>query len=71
MKLILIGYIFLILAGCSTSSMLMISSNAATYSATGKTNSDLAISMLLSKDCKIERVVRQVGSYCEIPIDNK
>ena len=66
MKLILTINIFLILAGCSTPGIISLSTNAATYSMVGKTNSDLAVSMLLGKDCRIERVLRQTGDYCEL-----
>jgi len=55
---ILITMLFLILASCSGYTAASLSSNIMTYSATGKTNADHVVSMLLQKDCKIFRMIK-------------
>jgi hypothetical protein len=55
---ILITMLFLILASCSSYTAVSVSSNIMTYSATGKTNADHVVSMLLQKDCKIFRMIK-------------
>ena len=56
--LIAISFLTLILASCSSYTALSVSSNVMTYSATGKTNADHVISMLLQKDCKMFRMIK-------------
>ena len=55
---ILITMLFLILASCSSYTAVSVSSNIMTYSATGKTNADHVVSMLLQKDCKMFRMIK-------------
>ena len=55
---ILITILFLTLASCSSYTALSVSSNIMTYSATGKTNADHVVSMLLQKDCKMFRMIK-------------
>ena len=56
--LIAISFLTLILASCSSYTALSVSSNVMTYSATGKTNADHVVSMLLQKDCKVFRIIK-------------
>ena len=55
----LIIFIFFFLANCSTFTVASIATNTATYSATGKTNSDHVISLITGKDCKIFRIIKK------------
>ena len=55
---ILITISFLILASCSSYTAVSVSSNIVTYSATGKTNADHVVSMLVQKDCKMFRIIK-------------
>tara|TARA_Y100000310_G_scaffold193810_1_gene193760 strand:+ start:352 stop:543 length:192 start_codon:yes stop_codon:yes gene_type:complete len=56
--------LLLVLGGCSNIGMASLSSNIITVAATGKTNADHAISMLMQKDCKIKRVLNE-SEICE------
>lgn len=56
---------FLFLSGCSGYTIASLTSNIVTYSATGKTNSDHAMSFVTGKDCRIERVFKKKENYCE------
>ena len=56
--LITILFLILILAGCSGYAAVSLSTNIVTVATTGKTNSDHVISMLLQKDCKMFRVIK-------------
>ena len=53
-----------ILTSCSHVGIASLSSNAVTYSITGKTNADIAISMLMGKDCHISRILKE-KEVCE------
>ena len=53
-----------VLSSCSNIGMASLSSNIITVAATGKTNADHAISMLMQKDCKIKRVLNE-SEICE------
>ena len=55
---ILITISLLVLASCSSYTAVSMSSNIMTYSATGKTNADHVVSMLLQKDCKVFRIIK-------------
>jgi len=55
---ILIPILFLILTSCSTYTAVSLSTNIVTVATTGKTNSDHVISMLLQKDCKMFRAIK-------------
>ena len=55
---ILIIISLLVLASCSSYTAVSVSSNIMTYSATGKTNADHVVSMLLQKDCKMFRMIK-------------
>ena len=55
---ILVIISFLILASCSSYTAVSVSSNIMTYSATGKTNADHVVSMLMQKDCKMFRIIK-------------
>tara|TARA_Y100000590_G_scaffold420886_1_gene524046 strand:+ start:2751 stop:3239 length:489 start_codon:yes stop_codon:yes gene_type:complete len=60
-----IGVFFLLfLSSCSGYSIASLGSNIITYSATGKTNSDHAISLVTGKDCKISRALKE-RNYCQ------
>ena len=48
-----------VLSSCSNIGMASLSSNIITVAATGKTNADHAISMLMQKDCEIKRVLNE------------
>ena len=62
----LIGVAFLfLLSNCTGYSLASLGSNIATYSVTGKTNSDHAISFVTGKDCKITRALLKEEKYCE------
>tara|TARA_B100001964_G_C13643762_1_gene341693 strand:+ start:221 stop:412 length:192 start_codon:yes stop_codon:yes gene_type:complete len=53
-----------VLSSCSNIGMASLSSNIITVAATGKTNADHAISMLMQKDCEIKRVLNE-SEICE------
>ena len=55
---ILITISLLVLASCSSYTAVSVSSNIVTYSATGKTNADHVVSMLVQKDCKMFRIIK-------------
>ena len=57
-------FIFLFLSNCSGYTIASLSSNIATYSATGKTNSDHFASLVTGKDCKLTRILKE-ENYCE------
>ena len=52
-------FIFLFLSNCSGYTIASLSSNIATYSATGKTNSDHFASLVTGKDCKLTRILKE------------
>ncbi len=56
--------LLLVLGGCSNIGMASLSSNIITVAATGKTNADYAVSMLLQRDCEIKRVLNE-SEICE------
>ena len=67
MKLSISVIIILFLMGCSVpTSMISLCSNAITYSVTGKTNSDIAVSMLVGKDCKLVRILQENEKVCRV-----
>jgi len=67
MKLSISVIIILVLMGCSAPiSMISLCSNAITYSVTGKTNSDLFVSVLVGKDCKLVRVLQENEKVCRV-----
>ena len=67
MKLSISVIIILFLMGCSIpTSMISLCSNAITYSVTGKTNSDIAVSMLVGKDCKLVRILQENEKVCRV-----
>jgi len=51
--------LFFICTSCSHLGIVSLSSNIITYEKTGKTNSEIVVSMLLQKDCKYIRVLEQ------------
>jgi len=53
-----------VLSSCSHLGVVSLSSNVATYSITGKTNADIAVSMLMGKDCYISRIIKE-KEVCE------
>ena len=55
---ILITTLFFILTSCSSYTVASLSSNIITYNATGKTNADHVVSMLMQKDCKMFRAIK-------------
>ena len=59
MKVLIIIFVLLVITNCSTVGVASLSSNVVTYSATGKTNTEYALSMLSGKDCKYIRVLEQ------------
>ena len=61
---ILTIFIFFLLSNCSGYSIASLASNIASYSATGKTNSDHVASLVTGKDCKIARVLKE-DNYCK------
>ena len=65
MKIFIVVGMVLFLTSC-TSSMTVVSlcSNAITYGVTGKTNSDIAVSVLLGQDCKLVRVLNEGEKVC-------
>jgi len=67
MKLSISVIIILFLMGCSAPiSMISLCSNAITYGVTGKTNSDLFVSVLVGKDCKLVRVLQENEKVCRV-----
>ena len=63
MKILPILLLF-VLSSCSSITVVSLSSNVVTYSITGKTNADIAISMLMGKDCHISRILKE-KEVCE------
>tara|TARA_Y100000590_G_scaffold128405_1_gene146790 strand:- start:1790 stop:2278 length:489 start_codon:yes stop_codon:yes gene_type:complete len=63
MKILTI-FIFLLLSNCTGYSVASLASNIASYSATGKTNTDHVASLVTGKDCKIVRVLKE-ENYCK------
>jgi len=53
-----------LLGSCSGYTIASLTSNIITYSATGKTNSDHAMSYVTGKDCKLTRALTE-KKYCE------
>ena len=51
--------LFFICTSCSHLAVTSFTSNIITYEITGKTNSEIVVSMLLQKDCKYIRVLEQ------------
>ena len=49
---------FLVLTNCSSYTIASLSSNIITYNTTGKTNADHVISILVQKDCKMFRAIK-------------
>ena len=67
MKILISIIIILVLMGCSAPiSMISLCSNAITYGVTGKTNSDIAVSMLVGKDCKLVRILQENEKVCRV-----
>ena len=67
MKLSISVIIILFLMGCSAPiSMISLCSNAVTYGVTGKTNSDLFVSVLVGKDCKLVRILQENEKVCRV-----
>ena len=64
MKHLISIFFFFLLANCSGYSIASLGSNIATYAATGKTNSDHAVSYVTGKDCRITRAIVE-RNYCE------
>ena len=58
MKKIIFILAFL-LSGCSGYTVVSLTTNIATYSATGKTNSDHVMSLVTGKDCKVFRALKE------------
>jgi hypothetical protein len=63
MKILPILLLF-VLSSCSSITVVSLSSNVVTYSITGKTNADIAVSMLMGKDCYISRIIKE-KEVCE------
>jgi len=55
----LITILFLILTSCSGYTVASLSTNIVSVAATGKTNADHVVSMLLQKDCKMFRAIKE------------
>jgi hypothetical protein len=51
--------LFFICTSCSHLGVTSFTSNIITYEITGKTNSEIVVSMLLQKDCKYIRILEQ------------
>ena len=47
------------IASCSTYTVASLSTNIVSVATTGKTNTDHVVSMLLQKDCKMFRAIKQ------------
>ena len=64
MRIVVIS-IFILLCGCTGYSIVSLTSNIVTYSATGKTNSDHVISYVTAKDSKLFRVIDKTEKVCQ------
>ena len=64
MKIFFVVILFFCLNGCTGYTVASLTSNIATYSVTGKTNSDHAISYITGKDCKIFNLIEE-KEICE------
>jgi hypothetical protein len=67
MKIFIVIGMVLFLTGC-TSPMTVASlcSNVVTYGVTGKTNSDIAVSVLIGQDCKLVRILQEDEKVCKV-----
>ena len=67
MKIFIVIGMVLFLTGC-TSPMTVASlcSNVITYGVTGKTNSDIAVSVLIGQDCKLVRILQEDEKVCKV-----
>ena len=67
MKIVIVIIVVLFLTGCANPlTVVSLCSNAVTYGVTGKTNSDLFVSVLVGKDCKLVRVLQENEKVCKV-----
>jgi len=67
MKILIAIIIILFLLGCSAPvTVVSLCSNLVTYGVTGKTNSDLAVSVLMGEDCKLVRILQENEKVCRV-----
>tara|TARA_Y100001951_G_C11059143_1_gene139845 strand:- start:171 stop:377 length:207 start_codon:yes stop_codon:yes gene_type:complete len=65
MKIVIVTIMVLFLTGCSgPMTVVSLCSNIVSYGVTGKTNSDIAVSVLLGQDCKLVRVLNEGEKVC-------
>jgi len=67
MKIAIVIGMILFLTGCASPiTVVSLCSNVISYGVTGKTNSDLAVSVLLGQDCKLVRILRENEKVCRV-----
>ena len=67
MKILISIIIILFLIGCSAPvNVVSLCSNLVTYGVTGKTNSDIAVSVLMGEDCKLVRILQENEKVCKV-----
>ena len=67
MKVIIVAGMVLFLTGCATPiNVVSLCSNVVSYGVTGKTNSDLFVSVLVGKDCKLVRILQENEKVCRV-----
>jgi len=67
MKIVIVASMILFLTGCASPvTVVSLCSNILSYGVTGKTNSDLAVSVLLGQDCKLVRILRENEKVCRV-----
>ena len=67
MKIVIVIIVVLFLTGCANPmAVVSLCSNAITYGVTGKTNSDLFVSVLVGKDCKLVRILQENEKVCKV-----
>ena len=67
MRIFIVVGMVLFLTGCaSPMTVVSLCSNAVTYGVTGKTNSDLFVSVLVGQDCKLVRILQENEKVCKV-----
>ena len=67
MKIVIVTIVVLFLTGCANPmAVVSLCSNVVSYGVTGKTNSDLFVSVLVGKDCKLVRILQENEKVCRV-----
>jgi len=67
MKIFIVVGMILFLTGCTSPvNVVSLCSNVVSYGVTGKTNSDIAVSVLVGQDCKLVRILQENEKVCKV-----